>query len=71
MWLQVLPLLVGLLRRTRIFAMFLMTAVLIFFSRFRSVPASNSPALRRPLQGALWHLVLPCLLHACCVNRSS
>ena len=32
MWLQVLPLLVGLLRSTRIFAMFLMTAVLIFFS---------------------------------------
>jgi hypothetical protein len=32
MWLQVLPLRVGLLRRTRIFAMFLMTAVLISFS---------------------------------------
>ena len=36
-----------------------------------SVPTSNSPALRRPLQGALWLLALPCLLHTRCVNRSS
>ena len=52
MWPQVLPLRIGLHRRTRFFAMCVMTAVLIFFSAIRICAGFFfcSPALRRPLQ---------------------
>ena len=72
MWLQVLlPLRVTLLRRTRILAMFVMTAVLIFFPAIQicaggllTRSASASPRCPLALGSAP-------LLHACCVSRSS
>ena len=72
MWPQVLPLRIGLHRRTRFFAMCVMTAVLIFFSAIRICAGFFARPLCAGLSKCAHRLlVLHCLLHTCCVSRSS